>query len=219
MDETIQNRIDDLLRQRHFDTLLAFCAEDRKAWKALQGNLYSTNENLIWPAVEVSAMMMKQWWNDGEKEKVREYIRRLFWSLNDESGGIGWNAPQTIAQIIILIPELIDPYGSMMIDRTMEEPLLFQNGLWAIGRLGRQIEPSVSFFKEPVLSKFSNGDPQTLGMAAWAMGEVAFASALPMLKTLRERQEPVRIYINGSFYEKPLEQWASDAIAKINSVE
>ena len=143
---------------------------------------------------------------------MREYIRGLFWSLNDESGGIGWNAPQTVAEIITLIPELIEPYGSMMIDRTIEEPLLVPSGMWAIGRLGRRIEPAVEFFKDVVLKSFKVADPQTLGLVAWAMGEVAFAPALPMLKTLQGRQEQVRIYIDGDFCEKPLGQWAEDAI-------
>ncbi len=218
MDKSVKYKVDTLLKNKDYDRLIYLCQTDRNAWKALQRNLYSTDEDLIWPAVEVSAMMMKRWWDSGEEEKVREYIRGLFWSLNDESGGIGWNAPQTIAEIIVLVPELIDPYGSMMIDRTMEESLLVPSGLWAIGRMGGQIKPAVSFFEKSVLSNLKSRDPQTLGLAAWAMGEVGFEPALPMLKTFRGREEPVRIYIEGSFYEKSLGQWADEAIAKTSSI-
>lgn len=218
MDSTIKQHVDTLLWKREFDGLMDLCRDNRKAWKAVQMNLYSTDEELIWPAIEASAMMMKRWWDDGEEEKVREYMRGLFWSLNDESGGIGWNAPQTIAEIIVLIPELINPYGSMVIDRTMEEPLLVQSGLWAIGRLGRPIEPAVSFFKDSVLANFTRENAEVSGMAAWSMGEIGFALALPMLKKLKGHKEPVRIYIDGIFVEKPLGQWAESAIAKINPV-
>ena len=47
---------------------------------------------------------MQRWWQSGKHEKVRIYIRTLQWSMSDESGGIGWNYPQTIAEIIVHIP-------------------------------------------------------------------------------------------------------------------
>ena len=117
--KSVKSNVYTLLRERDYDQLIVFCEEDRQAWKTLRDSLYETDENLIWPAIESIAMLMGKWWQAGEGEKVREYIRRLFWALNDESGGLGWNAPQTIAEIIVLIPELVDPYGRMVIDRTM----------------------------------------------------------------------------------------------------
>ena len=215
MDRAVKQQIRTLLMQRKYDRLIDLCQADKNAWKALRINLYTSDENLSWPTIEAIANLMQVWWHEGEKEKVREYIRRLFWSLNDESGGIGWNAPQTIAEIIVLIPELIDPYGSMMIDRTMEEPLLVQNGLWAIGRLGKPIEPAVVFFQGIIMRSFSSNDPQTLGLAAWAMGEVGFKLALSSLEKLVDRPELVRIYIQGAFHEKTVGEWAREAIDKI----
>ena len=136
--------------------------------------------------------------------------------MSDESGGIGWNAPQAIAEIIASIPQLQDPYGSMMVARTIEEPLLVNSGLWAIGRLGKRIEEAVEFFQDMILEVFKSDDPQTLGLAAWAMGEVNFAPALASLEGLKNRKEPVKIYIEADFHEKPLGQWATEAIRKIN---
>jgi len=213
---TIQH-VETLLRNRDFDTLVPACHADKQTWKAVQRSLYSTNEDILWPAIEISAMTVKHWWDEGKEEKVREYIRVLFWSLNDESGGIGWNAPQTIAEIIVLIPDLIDPYGSMMIDRTMEEPLLVPSSMWAIGRMGQRIKPAVSFFQELVLHHLTSDDPEILGLTAWAMGEVGFEPALPGLNELVGREELVSIYIRGDFHQKTVGDWTSLAIAKINS--
>jgi len=215
MDRAVKQQIRTLLMQRNYDRLIDLCQTDKNAWKALRINLYTSDENLSWPTIEAIARIMRIWWQAGEEEKVREYIRGLFWSLNDESGGIGWNSPQTIAEIIVLIPELIDPYGSMMIDRTMEESLLVQNGLWAIGRLGKPIESAVVFFQGIIMRSFSSDDPQTLGLAAWAMGEVGFKLALSSLEKLVDRPELVRIYIQGVFHEKTVGEWAREAIDKI----
>jgi hypothetical protein len=77
------------------------------------------------------------------------------------------------------------------------------------------IADSMDFFQEKILAVFQNDDPEVLGLAAWAMGEVGFKPSLSLLENLRERNEPVRIYTNGDFYEKPLGQWAEEAVNKI----
>ena len=161
---------------------------------------------------------MKRWWQAGNQDKVREYVRILLWQLNDESGGIGWNAPQTIAELAVAIPQLLDPYSSMMIARTIDEPALTKSGLWSIGRLGTRIREAVVFFQDEVLDVFGSDDPETLGLAAWAVGEVGFDPALPSLEKLSDRTEPVRLYVDGGFQEKPLGQWAGDAIEKIDNI-
>ena len=177
--------------------------------------LYETDESLRWPAIEAVAKLMKRWWHEGSRERVREYIRSLLWLLNDESGGIGWSAPETITEIIVSIPELLEPYGSIMIAYALEGSSLLNSGLWAIGRLGERIEEAVAFSQNKVIAAFDSDDPETLGLAAWAVGEVGFAPALPSLAMIRDRKEPVRIYIDGHFQEKPLGKWAKEAIAKI----
>ena len=190
------------------------CQRDRRFWSALRQCLYEADENLSWPAIEAVAELMKRWWQAGQREQVREYIRSLLWQLNDESGGIGWNAPQTIAEVVVAIPQLLDPYSSMMIARTIDEPALIKSGLWGIGRLGTRIREAVAFFQDKVLEVLDSDDPETLGLAAWAMGEVGFAPALPSLEKLSDRTEPVRLYVDGGFQDKPLGQWAREAIKK-----
>jgi hypothetical protein len=135
--------------------------------------------------------------------------------MTDESGGVGWSSPQTIAEIIVNIPETLDPYGSMMIAYSIEEQPLMKGGLWGIGRMGKMIAEAVDFFQEKILAVFRSEDTETLGLAAWAMGEVGFKPSLSYLINLQERNEPVRIYIDGDFSEKPLGQWAKEAVDKI----
>ena len=62
---------------------------------------------------------------------------------------------------------------------------------------------------------FVSDEPETLGLAAWAVGEVGFTSALPFLEALRGRRELVRVYVDGEFKQKPLGWWAEEAICKI----
>jgi hypothetical protein len=215
MDESIKKQVKDLLQAKDYDRLVELCDIDRHFWKALRFCLYDIDETIRWPAIEAAAKLMKRWWLSKKQEKVREFIRNLFWSMTDESGGIGWSSPQTVAEIIMNIPEVLDPYGSMMIAYSIEEPPLVKGGLWGIGRLGKMIADAVEFFQEKVLSVFQIDDAETLGLAAWAMGEVGYKPALPFLENLLGRSEPVRIYVKGDFFEKPLGYWAEEAMNKI----
>ncbi|MFC2006337.1 DVU0298 family protein [Chloroflexota bacterium] len=211
----IRQQVKTLLVQRDYSELLRLCQRERRFWRALRLCLYETDESLRWPAIEAVAELLKTWWHEGNGEKVREYIRSLLWLLNDESGGIGWSAPETIAETIVSIPELLEPYGSIMISCASEGSPLFNGSLWAIGRLGKQIKEAIAFFQDKVFAAFDSDDPETLGLVAWAMGEADFTPALASLAMLRDREELVRIYIGGHFQEKSLGSWSKEAIAKI----
>lgn len=215
MKETIKQVVADLLRKRKIEYLIDLCEKDRHYWHEVRFRLYDLDEKIRWTAIQTVASLMHLWWQSGKEDKVRQYIRTLFWSMTDESGGIGWSAPQTIAEIVFQIPEIIDPYGRMMIAYSLDEPPLVKGGLWGIGRLGKMISESVGLFKEKVIATFSVDDYETLGLASWAMGEACYPPAAPFIEKLQSSAEVVRIYMENGFLEKPLGQWAREALAKL----
>lgn len=217
MSNPIKQQIQTHLSARDYSAIVDDCMRERRGWKSLRACLYERDDNLKWPAIEAVGRLMKHWWANGEQKKVREYMRSLIWLLSDESGGIGWTSPQQIAEIIGGIPELGDPYGTMVIDRSLPEPPLVQGGLWAIGRQGRLLEGRLDPFEGMILDSFKNTDRQTLGLAAWAAGESRFVPALPCLEPLAGRLETVRIFIRGVFLDKPLGVWAEHAVTQLQS--
>ena len=164
MDLSIKQVVKDALIRRDYVELIRLCQADRRFWSALRLYLYETNEGLRWRAIEVVAELLKRWWRKGDKDKVREYIRRLLWLLNEESGGIGWSAPEVIAETIASIPELLEPYGRIMIAYALESRALINGSLWAIGRLGKQINKTIDFSQAKVFSAFDSDSPETLGL-------------------------------------------------------
>jgi hypothetical protein len=218
MEQTVKKQVRELLLQKDYTRLVDLCTKYKRFWMELKFSLYDIDETIKWPAIEAVGELMKHWWEQGDKAKVREYIRNLFWSMNDESGGIGWSSPQTIAEIIVDIPELIDPYGNMMVAHSLEEPFFVKGALWGIGKLGELIIEAVDFFRDKVLAAFNSDDAETLGLAAWSMGETGFKPALIFLRKLSIRTEPVCIYIEGEFEEKTLGEWAKEAIDKIEKM-
>jgi len=215
MDKPLRQLVNELLGRRGFEELTDLCERDRHAWQEVRYSLYSLDERQRWSAIETVGRLMELWWRSARQEKVRQYIRTLFWSMNDESGGIGWSSPQAVAEIIATIPEIVEPYGRMMIAHTIDEPPLVNGCLWGIGRMGRLISDSVAVFQTQILGAFKSEDAQTLGLVAWAMGETGFSPAKSYLERLSHRTEPVTVYISGEFRVKMLRDWAEGSLIKI----
>jgi hypothetical protein len=64
-----------------------------------------------------------------DMEEARIIMRRFLWSLNDESGGIGWGAPECMAEIMCRHAGLAAEYIHMLISYMREDgEELCQNG-------------------------------------------------------------------------------------------
>ena len=217
MDKLIVEKVRGYLAREEYNALLALCDEDARGRRALWLALDEADDSLRYRAVEAVAKLMELWWHQGRTEKVREHVRRLLWAMNDEAGQMSWSAPEAIAGIVALVPDLLDPYAGIMISRAFEEPPLVASGLRGIARLDGCARQAVGFHEELVLGVFRSGDPRLLGLAAWAMGEVGFVPALSHLRALEIREEVVTIDTAMPLPGKSLGRWAAEAIEKIES--
>ncbi len=79
---------------------------------------------------------------DQDMEAARIVMRRFMWSLNDESGGIGWGIPEAMAECLVYHAELAQEYTHILVSFMREDGFYLelanlQRGLmWALARLG-----------------------------------------------------------------------------------
>lgn len=89
-----------------------------KVVNALLPLLVTTNEKLKNRVVksfgEVVARLA-----ENDIESARIVMRRLMLSLNDESGGIGWNSPEAMGEIMARSDKLADEYHKIIISYAM----------------------------------------------------------------------------------------------------
>ncbi|WP_051327789.1 DVU0298 family protein [Desulfatirhabdium butyrativorans] len=110
--------------------------------------LYSQNEILFRKAVEICGWVVDRLWTEN-REDARNVIRRLFWSLNEESGGIGWGAAEALGAILARNEAIAKEYGRMLASllRTqssfIDHPRILQGILWAVGRVARRFPDSL----------------------------------------------------------------------------
>ncbi len=106
-----------------------------------------------------------------DPEYVRNYLLRLFWLVNDESGGIGWRAPELIGEILHHCPQFNQffPMLISLLDLEKEDAPRFRVGtLWAIGRVAQVVRKEML----PALQQvqiYISGDKenQIKEMATW----------------------------------------------------
>jgi methylated-DNA-[protein]-cysteine S-methyltransferase len=122
-----------LLEQRDLDGVAAWSGSIRSPFRPLLSHAYDPDELIRWRTVEAVARVAAQV-VESSPEKVRELIRRLFWLMNDESGGLCRIAPEIIGETLVRVPFLIEEYAPMLPAFLVEEP--FERGThWALWRL------------------------------------------------------------------------------------
>ena len=114
---------------------------------------------------------------DRDPKYVRNYLLRLFWLLNDESGGICWRAPELIGEILYYCPGF-EQFFSMLISllnlEIEDRPRFLTGTLWAIGRVAqtKRLAMLPAILKVQACLQTIDEQPAR-EMAAWCMQQLA----------------------------------------------
>jgi hypothetical protein len=205
--QAVKNQISTLLRQEDLADALTRIRQLPKspAIKALYSAICHTDETLRWRAVTAMGQVMADL-ADTEMEAARIVMRRFMWSLNDESGGIGWGVPEAMAECIATHDGLAAEYGHMLVAYMREdgyfleyEPL--QRGLmWGLARVA-EVRPELLLKKQAVhylLPYLAASDPAVRGLAALTLGRLRAIAAVPRIGPLLPSHQPVRFYREGT---------------------
>ncbi len=93
-------------------------------------------------------------------EILRETIRKLLWSLSDESGGIGWSAPEILGEIVRADPKKMADVVPLIAEiYTIEEKVFRPGVLYALKRVAEIRPEAVLPFQELVISGLTEKDP------------------------------------------------------------
>jgi len=111
-----------------------------KSVNALFTYIQHTTDEVKWRAVTAMGRVVLNIY-ENKPESARIIMRRLMWSLNDESGGIGWGAPEAMGEIMALNKQLAREYRNVLrsyVDSEgnyLEYAPLRQGAVWAVQRV------------------------------------------------------------------------------------
>lgn len=150
--------------------LLALAATKKSLLSQLTALSYDLDENVRSQAIRVTGLAARII-AERDPEYVRNYLLRLFWLVNDESGGICWQAPELIGEILHHCPQFNQflPLLISLLDLEKEDAPRFRPGtLWAIGRVAQAARQAMLPALERVQAfSYHDEDPATKEMAVW----------------------------------------------------
>lgn len=186
-------------------------AADRRLARALVSLLYDPDELIRWRTVSALGHLA-----GAHPELARPLVSRLYWSLNDESGGIGWMSAPALGEIGRRAPQLLSRCIRPLV-RYLDEPFLLPGALWAIGRLAPAYPAETREVVPEVALCCSSSDPAARANAAHALGEVGDGRARIALTGLADDESPARIYQGGQLVTKQVRDWAGAALARLRA--
>jgi methylated-DNA-[protein]-cysteine S-methyltransferase len=198
----IKTILREALAEGQFERIAELAAEKRRVLASLVSLTYDADPQIGWRAVEALGVAARRV-SEFDPDYVREHLRRLYWLISEESGGICWHAPAAMAEIVRCEPDLFADYLPIvifLIPNMAEEDLdhFRADALWAIGRLGSLAGDYFTELHTAVASALDDPDPQVRGTAVWCLGQVGQAVILADRSELLSDEGPVALYEDGS---------------------
>ena len=213
----MKKQIRQLLEHRDLDALADLAARKRRVLDLLVSLTFDSDPLVGWRAVEGMGVAADRIAED-DPDRVREHLRRLYWLLSEESGGICWRAPEAMAEIVRRRAEMFGDYIPVVVsllDQMAEEDLVhFRPGiLWAIGRLGHLAEKEINAALSTITVCLDHPDCQVRGMATRCLRQCGRGSIPAERTDLLADLGPVETYQDGDLVRTTVGQLIREARA------
>lgn len=198
--------------------ILELAKQNKRMLSYLAALTYDPEQLIAWRAISALGVTAG-WYADYDLEFVRIHLRRWIWLLNDESGGIGWRAPEAMGEIIRANPQNLSEFIPILIstlDMEPEDAPPFRAGtLWALGRLAQVVPDQIYAALAAITACLSDPAPQTRGMAVWCISQMKSAQAVDNWKALLEDKKTVLIYQDGQIIQHSIAELAAQALQEL----
>lgn len=189
---------------------------------ALFSGLCHTDPQTRWHAVSALGVSVARL-ADQNMEAARIVMRRFMWSLNDESGGIGWGAPEALAECLTCHAGLAGEYTKILVSFMREDgfylelPALQRGLMWGVARVAAVYPDLLRAWNAPhfLLSYLDSEDPIVRALAACALGRLGASAAGPAITRLLPEASSFTLYTDGRLIQVFTADLAREALAVI----
>ena len=219
---SLKKKLFDLLNQGDSDKAFAEIGRfpHRQIINPLLSFIQSGNDKVKWGAVKAAGQVVTQL-ADADLEAARVIMRRLMWTLNDESGGIGWGSPETMGEIMASHGGLAREYGHILLSYAREDGNYLEHEglqrglLWGVGRLSEKRPELVRDTAGLFLPYLGSKDEGVRGLAARLMGLLRVKEARPLLQKLAQDESPISLVIENRLTMTRVQDFAEEALRVI----
>jgi HEAT repeat protein len=209
MSNGLRREIVSALKRRDYDGLIGLWIRHHQVIRILISMTYDKKDIIAWRAMEAIGHITKAMSRENP-EDVRNLAGRLLWMMRDESGGIGWSAPEILGEIIRNNPELCSDLVPVLMS-FHEEQMLRAGVLWAAGRIAEAHRELVLSAMPMIVSYLDDPVPYVRGMAVWALSKMKVRGHEAPLRGLISDTGVMIIYDDGEFRERTIGELAQIA--------
>ncbi len=193
----------------------------RQAINPLFSFLLHPDERVRWRAVTAMGVVIANL-ADSDMESARVIMRRLMWSLNDESGGIGWGAPEVMGEAMAWHERIAEEYASILVSYTDEEgnfleyEILQRGLLWGLARLAG-VRPHLVEPVAPHLGKYlESEDTFVRGLAAHLAGLLRVEGSRDKLLKISHDPSELTRYVDDKMVRASVRDLAGEALSLLD---
>jgi hypothetical protein len=147
------------LEVNDLDAVIRLAQSDRKTLSLLIRMAYDKETLVGWRAIKAVGRIAKVLVKT-EHEFLRNAIRKLLWSLSDESGGIGWAAPELLGEIVSADPEGFADIIPLIAEVYDVEEQTFRPGvMYALTRIAEVSPELVANYQKVIIKSLVDTNP------------------------------------------------------------
>ncbi len=221
MPQSLKKTIRLALESNDLDAVVSLAKENRKVLSLLVRAAYDKDTLAGWRAIKAIGLTAKTLVRT-DYDFLRETIRKLLWSLSDESGGIGWAAPEILGEIVSADSERFSDIIPLIAEVYDIEERVFRPGiLYALGKIAEVSPDLVMPFKGLIKRALSEeGEPLSrifaldlLKMLKSRLGKDDLDDLKKIIQCLLPDHSEAWVYKNDRFICIEIEEYARSLLA------
>jgi hypothetical protein len=159
MSHSLKRTILSALGSNDLDAVVSLAISDRTVLSRLVRIAYDKDTLAGWRAI-ITVGLMARALVKTEPELLRENCRKLLWSLTDESGGIGWSAPELLGEIVSADPARFQDIVPLIASAYDVEEDVFRAGvLYALKRIAETAPELAAPHQKIIIMSLADRDP------------------------------------------------------------
>jgi len=192
-----------LLDANDLDSLVALAKDKPRVVSLLVRISYDKETLAGWRAIKAVGLIAQELVKT-DYEYLRNTIRKLRWSLSDESGGIGWSAPELLGEIVYADPQRFADIVPLIADvYTIEEDVFRPGVMYAFSRIAESAPDLVVPFSDIIRTALKDQNALVRVYALETIGKLKGLASLSIagevIEKLKHDTSEVWVYRHNTF--------------------
>lgn len=193
----IKEAVKKALAVNDLDAVASLALEDRRTLNVLMKFSYDKGSLETWRAIRAMGVAARALL-PRDYDFLRETTRRLLWSVTEESGCMGWSAPEMMGEIISTDPRRFGDLIPILVSMFEEE--IFRAGVLYVLMKVAEAAPELPLaYKETVLEALSDENPLVRFYALRVVKMTGMKEAREKVKNLAAETSSAKIYDGKDF--------------------